>query len=115
MCQKAVGGPFAALAAVPVAALVWTRGAPALFRSSSIAQRGFCSVCGTPLIFQDDSGVEIEVTIASLDQPGAVAPVEQVGVESRLAWLDELAGLPARETSGKYTGLVGRQHPDSGG
>ena len=87
MCQKAVGGPFAALAALPRAAFSWTKGAPAHFRSSSVASRGFCASCGTPLTYegQSDPG-KIEVTICSLDDPNAVPPRDQCGVESRVAW-----------------------------
>ena len=34
MCQKAVGGPFAALASVKLSDIAWTRSAPAVFTSS---------------------------------------------------------------------------------
>jgi hypothetical protein len=49
MCQKAVGGPFAALAPVRLADFAWTRGTPDTFLSSSVAARDFCAACGTPL------------------------------------------------------------------
>src|SRR5262245_14243337 len=52
MCQKAVGGPFAALAKVRNEAFAWTRGQPGAFRSSSAAERHFCRDCGTPLTFR---------------------------------------------------------------
>jgi len=48
MCQKAVGGPFAALAKFAKTDLAWTRGQPASFRSSSASCRDFCAACGTP-------------------------------------------------------------------
>ena len=51
MCQKAVGGPFKAWANVRLQEFAWTRGAPTTFHSSSAAERGFCSHCGTPLYF----------------------------------------------------------------
>ena len=35
MCQKAVGGPFIALALVHPDQITWTRGKPASFRSST--------------------------------------------------------------------------------
>ena len=47
MCQKAVGGPFISLADVRHEDFAWTRGKPATFRSSSIAERDFCAACGT--------------------------------------------------------------------
>ena len=52
MCQKAVGGPFFAWAAVSDTDLAWTRGTPAKFASSSAADRGFCAHCRTPLTFR---------------------------------------------------------------
>src|ERR1700761_2105366 len=51
MCQKAVGGPFAALSKLKTDNLRWTRGTPARFQSSSAAERHFCADCGTPLTF----------------------------------------------------------------
>ena len=48
MCQKAFGSFFGPLVSVPAGALRWTRGAPAMFRSSDLAERGFCRDCGTP-------------------------------------------------------------------
>ncbi len=110
MCQKAVGGPFAALAMVSPQDLTWTRGAPALFASSSMASRGFCAACGTPLTYQNARG--IEVTVGSLDDPAAAAPTEQSGVEARLPWFETLASLPAQPTDAKFAGLTSYQHPD---
>ncbi|MFA5952942.1 MAG: GFA family protein, partial [Hyphomicrobium sp.] len=43
MCQKAFGGFYAPLVSVRGATLVWTRGAPKKFQSSSAAARGFCA------------------------------------------------------------------------
>ena len=55
-CQKAVGGPFAALAPVRRQDFAWTRGTPASFASSSIAHRDFCAGCGTPVIVRRGHG-----------------------------------------------------------
>ena len=107
-CQRAVGGPFAAFAPVRLADFAWTRGAPAIHRSSETATRGFCAACGTPLSFQHDGGDWIDVTIGSLDRPEAVAPECHYGVESRLPWLDALDALPRLETQpGGLTGKKG--------
>jgi len=48
MCQKASGAPFASFADIDHESFTWTRGKPAAFRSSSIAERDFCRDCGTP-------------------------------------------------------------------
>jgi hypothetical protein len=117
MCQKAVGGPFAALAPVREADLTWTRGRPAIFRSSPVAERGFCAACGTPLTFRYLRKGWIDVTIGSLDRPAEAPPELHYGVESRLAWLDGLAALPARPTGANdppedLSAIASRQHPD---
>ncbi len=117
MCQKAGGAPFMAFFSVEKANFVLTRGAPAIFRSSEIAERGFCSVCGTPLTYAMDGRDHVSLTIGSLDQPADVAPTEQLGVESMLPWFPSLAGLPASESQAwmtKYhiTDAGSRQHPD---
>ena len=114
MCQKAVGGPFAALAPVRLADFAWTRGEPAAFQSSSAAIRHFCAACGTPLAFRYLHKDWIDVTIGSLDHPADAPPELHCGVESRLPWLDALDRLPRELTStdGPLERLVSHQHPD---
>ena len=117
MCQKAVGGPFAASAPVKRSAFAWTRGIPAAFASSSLAHRDFCARCGTPLTFRYDDADTISVTLGSLDRPQDVPPVRHYGIEGRLAWLDALDSLPAETTdemmaSRQRTPHVNYQHPD---
>jgi hypothetical protein len=116
MCQKATGGPFLAAAGVPPAQFAWTRGAPATFRSSSLAERGFCATCGTPLTFRYLDQDRVSVTLGSLDAPDDVRPTEQIGVEARVAWWAAATGLPERTTEQDAPGLAARladyQHPD---
>jgi len=117
MCQKAVGNAFAALAPVRLQDFAWTKGAPAVFRSSSAAERGFCSACGTPLFFRYVDSEWIDVTIGSLDDPEHVPPELHYGAESRLSWLKRLDALPSKNiTDGGLTGapkdIVSLQHPD---
>lgn len=98
MCQRAVGGPFAALGSVPKLALRWTRGAPALFASSSMAERGFCAACGTPLSFAYRHSAHINVTLGSLDDPAAFTPERHFGIESQLPWLHLADDWPRQTT-----------------
>ncbi len=115
MCQKAVGGVFAALSKVPMARFAWTRGNPASFQSSSAAERHFCAACGTPLTFHFLNGDAIEVTTGSLDTP-ALAPItKNFGVEARMPWIDRLSPgqLPEVSTMDHATRVVvSLQHPD---
>jgi len=113
MCQKASGGPFMAFAGVRLDELVWTRGKPSVYASSTIAERGFCPDCGTPLTYRILGRDRISVSLGSLDEPAAVAPAMQYGVESKLRWFDSISGLPPRDIKTFFGADVGsRQHPD---
>jgi hypothetical protein len=120
MCQKAVGGLFAALVAAPDDALIFTRGVSATFRSSDHVERGFCKACGTPLFFRADGSGRTNLTMGSLDRPNAFSPKAQAGVESRVHWWGEIDALAPKETfeAGLGTDAVisirrsNRQHPD---
>lgn len=82
MCQKATGSPIAAFAKLPSARFAWIRGQAGVFRSSSAAERHFCSRCGTPLTFRFLDDPEIEVTTATLDAPAALPPTRAFGVDT---------------------------------
>jgi hypothetical protein len=117
MCQKASGQPFMAFTGGQLESLQWTRGEPAIFRSSEHGERGFCSACGTPLTYRLTSTGRISVTMASLDNPEAMRPTKAYGVEGKLSWTDGVSALPAQRTedwmreAGIAT-IVSRQHPD---
>ena len=117
MCQKAVAGPFAVLAEVAWSDFAWTRRTPSAFQSSSCAVRDFCSACGTPLSYRTPGGPIIELLAGAFDEPHRVAPTYEVGVESKLGWLQRLAALPPKSTlenigAEKLAGITGYQHPD---
>lgn len=114
MCQKAFGSYFAPLASAE--GLSWTRGAPKHFQSSNVVRRGFCSDCGTPLTYEYPGGVEL--ALGAFDDPAALPPVIQMGLESRMPFFADLAGLPTRtpaeqeKVAGFYASVVSHQHPD---
>lgn len=117
MCQKAFGSFFAALAVIDEADIEWTRGKPKIFRSSSITDRGFCDVCGTPLTFQMIEGTRVNISLGSLDNPEMVPPDIQIGIESRLPWFADLPGLKEHTTeeaipAERLARIKSYQHPD---
>jgi len=117
MCQKAGGAPFMAFTGTRQKHFAFTRGAPAIYRSSEIAERGFCTACGTPLTYRVIGRDRISVTIGSLDNPAEVAPTQQIGVESALPWFAGIAALPASPTENwlktiNVAEAGSRQHPD---
>jgi len=116
MCQKQFGAFYGPFVNVTRAELVWTRGARKRFRSSNIGHRGFCGDCGTPLTYEVPG--EIALAIGAFDEPARLKPAIQFAVESKLPFVDHLAGLPTR-TSAEDEALnpvlrtiVSYQHPD---
>jgi hypothetical protein len=116
MCQKAFGSFYAPLVSTRGANLVWTRGAPKRFQSSSAAARGFCADCGTPLTYEAPDGVAL--AIGAFDKPEQIAPRIQWGVEAKLTYVDHIHELPQEHTLSDTTAapflvdLVSYQHPD---
>lgn len=106
-----------ALTGGKIESLRWTRGALTIFKSSNLAERGFCNQCGTPLTYAFAGTGRISVAMNSLDNPEFIRPTKQYGVESKVSWLEEISELPAQRTdewmdSEAQTRIVNRQHPD---
>jgi adenylate cyclase len=97
MCQRWAGAPLSASATFPKEAVRFTQGEPKYYKSSPIAERGFCANCGSSLIFRGSvpqwSGW-IAVRVASLDNPQDFPPTWHVGVESQMPWIDINDNLP---------------------
>ena len=107
MCQRATGGVSIAFRNVPRDAVTWTTQPPDLYRSSPIAERGFCQACGTPLTFwyADGESKNLDLTVGSFDEPGRFKPTTQFGMESRHAAWSDTADLPGTR-SDEYEPLI---------
>jgi len=117
MCQKAFGGFYAPLTLINHSDFAWTRGRPAVFRSSADVTRGFCPDCGTPLTFVHEGSKHLNVAIGSLDHPETCKPEIQIGIESRMPWhadLPKLKEAPTQEVvaAERLARIESRQHPD---
>jgi len=97
MCRRATGAASAVLVWAPRTAVQWT-GSPSRYRSSNVAERGFCDRCGSPLFLQYDRSQEIALMLGAFDDPAQLRPTHHYGVESTLPWDDRADGLPRRPT-----------------
>ena len=71
----------------------------ATFASSPPVTRGFCATCGTTLTYAHSSlPGEIDVTIASLDDPAVLTPACHIWVRDKLPSVVLGDGLPAHDT-----------------
>ena len=97
MCQKFSGAPILGGTTFLARDLQFSRGSPRFFRSSDIAERGFCADCGTALVYRGLIGIWtswIMVFTASLDQPEKFPPTYHMGIESAMPWLEIHDDLP---------------------
>ena len=100
MCQRAHGAPVIAWLTVPFDVFAVTAGKPVAYRSSAKAFRHFCGSCGTPLTWrQADNPRLVDISIASLDNPEAVAPTMHVWTDSRIPWFETADDLSRYPTS----------------
>lgn len=98
-CRRSAGAAFVTWCSFARENFRFTKGEP---REIEFAGRirGFCADCGTSLTFLSSPATnEVDVTVASLDRPEAVAPAAHIWMEDRLPWIRLDDGLPthARE------------------
>ena len=97
MCQRATGSVSIAFKNLPQSSVRWLSG-PDWYESSPIAKRSYCRKCGTSIGFQFKEGPNMDLTVASFDEPGRFKPTSHFGSESmHEAWLDT-SGLPRKRT-----------------
>lgn len=97
MCQRATGSISIAFKNLPQAKVRWLSG-PDWFDSSPIAKRPYCRECGTSLGFQFKEGPNMDLTVATFDDPVRFKPTSHFGAESiHRAWLNT-EGLPETRT-----------------
>lgn len=94
-CRRASGAHMVAWMTVDRRGLRWLGAQPREYASSTAVLRGFCERCGTPLTYRHDSyGERIDLTIATLDEPARVAPVDHIWMADAVAWDRPADGLP---------------------
>ena len=94
-CRRAVGSHVVGWVTVPLASLAFDGGQPAEFRSSDGVRRGHCARCGTTLTYYSEGRpTEIDITIASLDDPGSFRAADHIWMRDALEWDSPADGLP---------------------
>jgi hypothetical protein len=99
MCRRATGSAFAVLAWVPLGQVMWTKAEPTVRKSSPIADRGFCSACGSPLTLSYDGSLEeVAIHVGTFDDPARLEPRYNYGAAQRLGWVCCGLDLPDHNT-----------------
>jgi len=95
LCRRASGGPFVTFARYAKEQVEFTHGAPAWYRSSDSAERGFCPACGGSLAYREAKRSDsIWLTVGMMDDPRDLVPQYHIFTDSMLPWLKIDDDLP---------------------
>ena len=97
-CRRHAGAPMVAWGLVSKDQLK-IEGETREYASSEQGRRHFCANCGTALFYTNDLIFpgQIDVQIATLDDPDAIVPSAQIQVAERIGWMEQLDQMPAFE------------------
>jgi len=97
MCRKAHGAAFRTRARVQASDFRWTQGEDLItwYESSPGTHRGFCRVCGSPLLSRfDHDPSSYGLPFGALDDDPGVKPRFHIFVASKAPWFEITDGLP---------------------
>ena len=92
-CQKALGNLVGPSVMFKHQTFKFVNGDPKWWRGS-LADRGFCPNCGTPIAFQYRGASHITIWVGTLDHPELFEPEAHWGVESRHVCMNMNSDLP---------------------
>ena len=86
-CRRSVGAQSVAWLILPATNYTISSGSPVAHASSPEVVRTFCGSCGTSLTYSHSNSPErIDVTVASLDDPGRFPPTKTSFESERIEW-----------------------------
>jgi len=97
-CRRHSGAPAVAWGLVSKDRLK-IEGATKEYASSENGRRHFCPECGTALFYTNNLIFpgQVDVQIATLDDPDAIKPDAQIQVAERIGWMERLGEMPEFE------------------
>jgi hypothetical protein len=97
-CRRHAGAPMVAWGLVNQDQLK-IEGATKEYASSANGRRHFCPNCGTALFYTNDVVFpgQVDVQIATLDDPNEIVPDIQVQAAERIGWMEGIERIPQFE------------------
>ena len=97
-CRRHAGAPMVAWGLVKKEDLK-VEGETREYASSENGRRHFCPNCGTGLFYTSEAVFpgQIDVQIATLDDPDSIVPQAQVQVAERIRWVKHIGEMPEFE------------------
>jgi hypothetical protein len=94
-CRRAAGGVMVPWATYADSGFHLEQGALAAYASSPGVTREHCPRCGTSLTYRHvDRPGEVDITLASLDDPQILKPTLHIWVQDKPSWVVIADGLP---------------------
>jgi hypothetical protein len=98
MCRKAQGAAFRSRAGVRTADFKWVQGEELMtyYESSPGFERGFCRVCGSPIVNGSPAHPELGygLVLGTLDGDPGLRPERHVFVANKAPWFEITDDLP---------------------
>ena len=96
MCRKAQGAAFRTRASAVAIEFEWVQGENLVtfYESSPGNHRGFCRICGSPIVTKFDDASYYGVPLGALDDDPGVRPELHVHVASKAPWFTITDDLP---------------------
>ena len=94
-CRRHSGAPMVAWGLV-AKDQIKIEGETKEYASSEHGRRHFCPQCGTSLFYTSEAVFpgQVDVQIATLDNPDEIAPHAQIQVADRIGWMERLNEIP---------------------
>jgi hypothetical protein len=103
-CRRASGAHVVAWATVPRGSFKVLSGSLRGFASSPPVLRQYCERCNTPVTYSNQTLPEtIDITVATLDSPDSMTPVDHIWMEDAAAWDRPQDGCPQFARSRQVT------------
>jgi len=101
MCLKLHGGPGAHSKAKKAALKFTNEQGLKWYRSSDIAERGFCKECGSSLFWRPDQQDTIGILAGALEQPSSLQTIGHIFVSEKPDFYEITDKCPQFQTSSK--------------
>ena len=97
-CRRHAGAPMVACGLVAKDDLK-VEGETREYKSSENGRRHFCPQCGTGLFYTSEAIFpgQIDVQIATLDDPDEIVPQAQIQTAERIHWMEKIDQMPEFE------------------
>ena len=99
-CRRSTGAVMSGWATFRAPHFELTQGELTQFASSPGVQRGHCARCGSAITYRNAARpTEVDVTLATLDEPAVLAPTAHIWIRDKLPWVRIGDDLPQHDAS----------------